>query len=473
MFLDNTACNLASLNLRKFFNDETLQFDITAFKHACRLWTVVLDISVLMAQFPSKEVAQLSYEYRTLGLGFANLGSLLMVSGIPYDSDKARAFASSITAIMTGTAYQTSAEMARVLGSFKQYEKNKEHMLRVIRNHRYAAYHADDAFENLEIAPQCIDAKNCPDYLLSAACKSWDDALESGVLYGFRNAQVTAIAPTGTIGLLMNCDTTGVEPDFALIKFKKLSGGGYFKIVNESVQVALRNLGYSDLQLNEIINFVNGKGNFNGSPNINIESLTEKGFSTNDIANLNGAAKSAFDISYIFNVWTLGEECLSRLGFEKDQYLISGFNLLSELGFSDEQIEAANQYVCGTMTVEGAPFLKDKDLPVFDCANKCGKTGSRFILPSGHIRMMAAVQPFISGAISKTINLPNQSSEKDIENCYELGWKIGLKSVAIYRDGSKLSQPLTTKSENKKDKENAGNETLPAKEGESYRRGCT
>src|SRR5665213_1442818 len=235
MFLDNTACNLASINLRKFYDEHTHQFDVDSFEHACRLWTIVLEISVLMAQFPSKEVAQLSFDYRTLGLGFANLGSVLMVAGIAYDSDKARAMGASISAIMTGTAYKTSAEIASVLGPFKKYEQNKEAMLRVIRNHRYAAYHADDAYEQLEIKPQGIEAKDCPDYLIKAACKSWDEALQMGTKHGFRNAQVSCIAPTGTIGLLMDCDTTGVEPDFALVKFKKLSGGGYFKIINQSV----------------------------------------------------------------------------------------------------------------------------------------------------------------------------------------------------------------------------------------------
>jgi ribonucleoside-diphosphate reductase alpha chain len=455
MFLDNTACNLASLNLRKFFDDESCTFNVNAFQHACRLWTVVLEISVLMAQFPSKEVAQLSYEYRTLGLGYANLGSLLMVSGIPYDSDVARSVAASITAVMTGTAYKTSAEMSHELGAFKHFEKNREHMLRVIRNHRYAAYNADEAYEGLEIKPQSIDAKTCPDYLMTAACKAWDEALEMGELYGYRNAQVSVIAPTGTIGLVMDCDTTGVEPDFALVKFKKLSGGGYFKIVNESIPVALRNLHYSKHQVKEMIDFVKGTGSFSGAPYINHATLTSKGFTPLELEKLDHAATSAFDIRFIFNVWTLGEECLERLGFNKTQYASVDFNLLHELSFSEQQIEEANLYVCGAMTLEGAPHLKAEHLPVFDCANKCGITGTRFIHPHGHLRMMAAVQPFISGAISKTINLPNESTEKDIEDAYMLGWKLGLKAVAIYRDGSKLSQPLssTSKEKGKKGKE--------------------
>jgi ribonucleoside-diphosphate reductase alpha chain len=455
MFLDNTACNLASLNLRKFFDEESCTFNVNAFQHACRLWTVVLEISVLMAQFPSKEVAQLSYEYRTLGLGYANLGSLLMVSGIPYDSEVARAIAASITAVMTGSAYKTSAEMSHVLGTFKHFEKNREHMLRVIRNHRYAAYNADDAFESLEIKPPGIDAKNCPDYLMKAACKAWDEALEFGELHGYRNAQVSVIAPTGTIGLVMDCDTTGVEPDFALVKFKKLSGGGYFKIVNESIPFALRNLQYTKHQIKEMIDFVKGSGSFRGAPFINHATLAEKGFTTEEIEKLERAASSAFDIRYIFNVWTLGEDCLTRLGFKKAQYASFDFDLLHDLKFSNEHIEKANLYVCGAMTMEGVPHLKAEHLPVFDCANKCGTSGTRFIHPHGHLRMMAVVQPFISGAISKTINLPSESSEKDIEDCYMLGWKLGLKAVAIYRDGSKLSQPLSGKSKSTavKDKE--------------------
>lgn len=449
MFLDNTACNLASLNLRKFFDDDTCEFNVQSFEHACRLWTIVLEISVLMAQFPSREVAQLSFNYRTLGLGYANLGSLLMVSGIPYDSDKARAISAAITSVMTGVAYKTSSEMARELGCFKEYEKNRKHMLRVIRNHRYAAYHADDAYEGIEIKPVAIEAKYCPDYLLKAACNAWDDALKMGEKNGYRNAQVSVIAPTGTIGLVMDCDTTGVEPDFALVKFKKLSGGGYFKIVNECIPIALHNLGYSKHSIKEIIEFATGKGNFYGAPFINNESLKSKGFIKPEIDKLNNACTSAFDVNFIFNVYSLGEECLQRLGFNKNQYLNFEFNLLKELGFTENQIEEANQYVCGTMSLEGAPHLKAEHLPVFDCANKCGKTGKRFIHPLGHIRMMAAVQPFISGAISKTINLPHEASEKDIEDCYMQGWKMGLKAVAIYRDGSKLSQPLYARGKTK------------------------
>jgi len=453
MFLDNTACNLASLNLRKFFDDETTEFNIPAFQHASRLWTIVLEISVLMAQFPSKEVAKLSYEYRTLGLGFANLGSVLMVSGIPYNSDKARAIAASITAIMSGTAYLTSSEMAEVFGPFKGFEANREHMLRVIRNHRYAAYQASNAYEGLEIKPEGIDAANCPDYLLKAACTVWDEALKNGEQFGYRNAQVTVIAPTGTIGLVMDCDTTGVEPDYALVKFKKLSGGGYFKIVNQSVQQALQNLGYSKLQISDIIQYAKGSGSFINSPYINEESLRTKGFGKKELEIVESAAEKAFDIRFIFNPFTLGEMFLQNIGIGREVYMSPSFDMLSHLGFNEEQIDAANHFVCGSMTVEGAPHLKEGHLPVFDCANKCG-TGIRFISAEGHIRMMASVQPFISGAISKTINLPNESTVDDVKKCYELSWSLGLKANALYRDGSKLSQPLSSKSNKRKhDKE--------------------
>lgn len=449
MFLDNTACNLASANLMKFYDFETGTLDVEGFEYTCRLWTTVLEISVLMAQFPSKEVAQLSYEYRTLGLGYANLGTLLMVSGIPYDSEKARAIAGAITAIMTGTSYKASAEMAEVMGAFPRYEENKEHMLRVMRNHRLAAYDAD-SYEKLSVKPQGLKAQYCPDYLLKAACKAWDEAVELGEKFGYRNAQATVIAPTGTIGLVMDCDTTGVEPDFALVKFKKLSGGGYFKIINQSVPVALKNLGYNEKEVNAIVKYAVGYGSFAGAPHINHQTLSEKGFIANEIKKLDAAVTSAFEIGFVFNVYTLGEECLQRLGFKPEQYFNFEWSLLEALGFTDEQIEAANDYVCGTMTVESAPYLKEEHLPVFDCANKCGKKGQRYIHAHGHIRMMAAAQPFISGAISKTINLPNEAAVEEIADSYMLSWQLGLKACALYRDGSKMSQPLSNKSDKKK-----------------------
>ena len=445
MFLDNTACNLASVNLRHFFNEKTLEFDVKGFEHICRIWTMVLEISVLMAQFPSKEVAQLSYDYRTLGLGYANLGSMLMVAGIPYDSDKGRAIGGAITAIMTGVAYATSAEMARELGTFSKYQENKNHMMRVMRNHRYAAYNTTDAYEGLEIAPIGIDPKYCPDYLLSAACNAWDKAVELGEKHGYRNAQTTVIAPTGTIGLVMDCDTTGIEPDFALVKFKKLSGGGYFKIINLAVPAALRNLGYDEHQIETIVNYAKGYATIKGAPHINFDSLAAKGFTQDDLERVDKGMVSAFEISFGFNIWALGEDCIKRLGFKPEQYNSPNFNLLQALGFSKNQIAEANTFVCGTMTIEGAPYLKEEHYPIFDCANRCGSIGERYIHAHGHIKMMAAAQPFLSGAISKTINLPNEASVEEMKDCYQLSWELGLKANALYRDGCKLSQPLSTK----------------------------
>lgn len=452
MFLDNTACNLASLNLRRYFDDATSKFDVEAIEYASRLWTVVLEISVLMAQFPSKEVARLSYEYRTLGLGYANLGSVLMISGIPYDSPEATAIGGAIMAILTGTAYSTSAEMASFLGTFKQYENNKEHMLRVMKNHRYAAYNVDE-YDGLSIKPVGIDQQNCPAYLLSSATNSWDKAVQWGEKYGYRNAQTTVIAPTGTIGLVMDCDTTGIEPDFALVKFKKLSGGGYFKIVNQSVPPALRNLGYSEEEITAIVNYAKGNATLVGAPVINHDSLRSKGFNNDDLERVEAALPSAFEIGFVFNQWTLGEDAMQRIGFSAEQYNAEGFSLLRALGFSRKEIAAANDFVCGTMTIEGAPFLKEEHYSVFDCANKCGEKGERYIHAHGHIRMMAAAQPFLSGAISKTINLPNEATVDDIKSCYQLSWELGTKANALYRDGCKLSQPLSNKSDVKETEE--------------------
>ncbi len=464
MFLDNTACNLASVNLRRLFNEETQVFDVEGFEYVCRLWTAVLEISVLMAQFPSKEVAQLSYDYRTLGLGYANLGSMLMVMGIPYDSEEARGIAGALTAIMTGISYKTSAEMAEFLGAFPRYEENAEDMLRVMRNHRAAAYDAEDAYVDLSIKPLGIKAQYCPDYLLKSACKSWDDAVEMGEKFGYRNAQTTVIAPTGTIGLVMDCDTTGVEPDFALVKFKKLSGGGYFKIINQSVPAALKKLGYSEKESEEIVKYAVGAASLNGAPHINTQTLIAKGFITEEIKKLETAMASAFEIGFVFNKYSLGEECLQRLGFTPEQYNDLEWSLLEALGFTDEQIAEANDFICGTMTMEGAPLLKMEHYPVFDCANKCGKKGERYIHYAGHIKMMAAAQPFLSGAISKTINLPNEANVEEIAEAYLMSWKLGLKACALYRDGSKLSQPLSTKGSDKKKKLSGGAEETAAEE---------
>ncbi|PWN07147.1 vitamin B12-dependent ribonucleotide reductase [Rhodohalobacter mucosus] len=450
MFLDNTACNLASLNLMKYFTDETgKEFDVASIRHATRIWTVVLEISVLMAQFPSKEIAELSYIFRTLGLGYANLGAALMVQGVPYDSERGCAIAGAITSMMHMKSYATSAEMADELGTFEGYERNSEHMQRVLRNHRRAAWNvAPEEYEDLTIKPKGIDANLCPDYLLKAAREDSDNAVKMGEEHGFRNAQVTVIAPTGTIGLVMDCDTTGIEPDFALVKFKKLAGGGYFKIINQSVPLALKNLGYKPKEIDEIIKYAKGHGSLEGCPHINPESLGEKGFTEEKIKAVEEALPGSFDIKFAFNQWTLGEEfCTEVLGITEEQLSDFNFDMLRYLGFSREQIQEANDYVCGTMTVEGAPYLKDEHLAVFDCANKCGRIGTRYISPKGHINMMAAAQPFISGAISKTINLPNEATVEDIKDAYMLSWQHMLKANALYRDGSKLSQPLNSMSD--------------------------
>jgi ribonucleoside-diphosphate reductase alpha chain len=444
MFLDDTACNLASLNLLTFRDQKTGKFDVESYEHAVRLWTVVLEISVLMAQFPSKQIAQLSYEFRTLGLGYANIGGLLMTSGIPYDSDAGRAIGGALTAIMTGVSYATSAEMSEKLGPFPGYKKNREHMLRVIRNHRRAAYNERTGYEKVATPPVPLDHASCPDQALVAHAKAaWDRALSLGEKHGYRNAQATVIAPTGTIGLVMDCDTTGIEPDFALVKFKKLAGGGYFKIINRAVPEALRTLGYSEADIAEIEAYAVGHGTLSQAPAINHTTLRAKGFTDEVIGKVEKALPTAFDIKFAFNKWTLGEEfCRDKLGVSADDLASPTFDLLAALGFSKREIDAANIHVCGAMTVEGAPHLKAEHYPVFDCANPCGRTGKRYLSVESHIRMMAAAQPFISGAISKTINMPNEATVDDCKAAYMLSWRLALKANALYRDGSKLSQPL-------------------------------
>ncbi|MCG3204207.1 MAG: hypothetical protein KCHDKBKB_00917 [Elusimicrobia bacterium] len=449
MFLDDTACNLASLNLMKFHDESSGQFDVEGYRHANRLWTITLEISVLMAQFPSQAIAQKSYDFRTLGLGYANLGAYLMVNGIPYDSPEASAICGALTAIMHCVAYATSAEMAHVKGPFPRYFANREAMLRVIRNHRRAAYNVPvDDYEGLSIKPMGINPDHCPAPLLKAAREDADKMLNLGEAYGFRNAQVTVIAPTGTIGLVMDCDTTGIEPDFALVKFKKLAGGGYFKIINSSIPPALRKLGYSTPQIEAIIQYCRGAGSLKGAPHINPESLKAKGFTDEILKKLEDALPQAFDINFVFNKYALGEEfCVKTLGFTEVQLNDWNFNMLKGLGFTGDQIAEANSYVCGTMMLEGAPHLKDEHLAVFDCANRCGTKGKRFIAPIAHIQMMGAAQPFISGAISKTINFPMEATIADIQDAYMKSWRYMIKANALYRDGSKLSQPLNTASD--------------------------
>ena len=443
IFLVDTACNLASMNLLTFLKDG--RFDAEGYMHATRLWTVTLEISVLMAQFPSKEIAHLSHDFRTLGLGYANVGGLLMTMGLGYDSDAGRALCGAVTAIMTGVAYATSAEMAGELGAFAGHARNADAMLRVMRNHRRAVYGATD-FEGLTVPPVAFDAPNCPqEDLVALARSAWDEALALGERHGFRNAQVSVIAPTGTIGLVMDCDTTGIEPDFALVKFKKLAGGGYFKIINRAVPGALRTLGYRPSEIEEIVAYAVGHGTLGNCPDLNHTGLIGHGFGPEEIAKIEAALPSAFDIRFVFNVWTLGEAfCRDVLGIPAAELTNPAFDLLRHLGFTKAQIDAANDHVCGTMTLEGAPHLKPAHYAIFDCANPCGKKGRRYLSVDSHIRMMAAAQSFISGAISKTINMPNTASIADCLAAYELSWSLGVKANALYRDGSKLSQPLAS-----------------------------
>lgn len=447
MFLDDTACNLASLNLGFFLDEKQGTIKVDDLLHAARLWTVVLEISVLMAHFPSRDIARLSYEFRTLGLGFANLGTVLMIMGIPYDSPKALAIAGAISALITGEAYKASAELAKDQGPFARYEENAQDMLRVVRNHRRAAHNmSEDDYEGLMVKPRGIDSEYCPTNLFEKAGKVWDEALEMGERHGYRNAQVSVIAPTGTIGLVMDCDTTGIEPEFAIVKFKKLAGGGYFKIVNQSVHKALERLGYSAKQIDDIERYCKGHGTLSGCPTINRQWLKNKGFTEDKIETIESQLENVFDIRFAFNKWILGEEFCEALGFTEEQLNDQNFNMLEALGASKKDYEIANDYVCGTMTVEGAPHLKLEHLPVFDCAGKCGSKGLRYINHMAHVRMMSAVQPFISGAISKTVNMPATATTQEIAEVYFSAWQHMIKAITIYRDGSKLSQPLNISS---------------------------
>ena len=471
MFLDNTACNLASINLITLYDVKTRTFDVAAYEHAIDLWTMVLEISVLMAAFPSREIAHLSWKYRTLGLGYANLGAMLMQAGLAYDSDEARALTGCLTSILTGRSYRMSALLAKEHGAFAGFADDREAMLRVIRNHRLAAHgeaRTSAKYENLKIRPVPIDHKLCRSgkllvtnagELLEHATESWDEALELGIQYGYRNAQVTVIAPTGTIGLLMDCDTTGIEPDFALVKFKKLAGGGYFKIANASVRPALEALGYADKQIRDMMIYLLGSLSVDvplpGAGKTFKQFLLEKGFAESDLTKVNDALPGVFELSFAFSAWGLGDDVLKRLGVDPAAAKADPtFNLLRKLGLTAQQVEQLNDIICGVQTIEGAPHLRPEHLSVFDCASKCGRIGQRFIAPNGHIWMMAAAQQFISGAISKTINLPNDAGVADIKAAYRLSWELGLKANALYRDGCKLSQPLSTKS----DKEEAKDE---------------
>ena len=434
MFLDDTACNLSSLNLTKFLREDG-SFDLDGYRHAVDVFFVAQEILVDFSAYPTKQIAQNSHDYRPLGLGYANLGTVLMLLGIPYDSDKGRAIAASLTAILCGRAYATSARMASSKGPFAGFQKNREPMLRVMRLHQEAAY--------------AINRDECPEELWRAAAEDWDDAVSLGEEFGYRNAQATVLAPTGTIGLLMDCDTTGIEPDFALVKFKKLAGGGYFKIVNQSVPEALKRLRYSPAEISEIVAFVSGTNTLLGAPHVNRASLKARGLTDEELSRVENALAGVFDLSLAFGAWVIGKEGYDRLGVTPEKLGKPGFNLLRYLGFSDKEIEEANDVIVGRMTIEGAPFLRPEHYPVFDCANRCGRTGQRFLAPMSHVRMMAAAQPFLSGAISKTVNLPNEATVDEVRQIYEEGWKLGLKAIALYRDGCKASQPLSTSSKDR------------------------
>ena len=443
MFLDDTACNLASFNLVNF-RDENGAFQVADFEHAVRLWTMTLEISVLMAQYPSPRIAQLSYDYRTLGLGYANIGGLLMAAGLSYDSAEGRALCGAITAVMTGASYATSAEIAGELGAFPGYARNRDSMLRVIRNHRRAAMGETDGYEKLSAPPVALDHGICPQAdIAKAAVAAWTRAEELGNEHGFRNAQTTVVAPTGTIALVMDCDTTGIEPDFALVKFKKLAGGGYFKIINRTVPEALRRLGYDKAQIEDIVAYAVGNGTLADAPGIDHAALIGRGFTPEALEKLENALASCFDIRFAFNKWTLGDDfCAEVLGLGRAVLNDVSFDMLDALGFTPREVSQANTYCCGAMTLEGAPHLAEEHLPVFDCANPCGRVGKRCLSAESHIRMVAAAQPFITGAISKTINMPNDATVEECKDAYLLSWQLGLKANALYRDGSKLSQPL-------------------------------
>jgi ribonucleoside-diphosphate reductase alpha chain len=454
MFLDDSACNLASINLTKYL-DEQGNFDIEAYRHTVRLLILAQEILVDYSAYPTRTIAQNSHDYRPLGLGYANLGTLLMRLGLPYDGPEGRAMCGALTAIMTGEAYRTSAEIAGAKGAFAGFERNRQPMLRVMNMHRsavneimrragYAAHDQNDAAVTSKL----------PAGLLDAAQSCWDEAITLGERNGYRNAQATVLAPTGTIGLLMDCDTTGIEPDFALVKFKKLAGGGYFKIVNQSVPGALRKLGYSEREVSEIVAYVSGTNTFTGAPHASRQWLLAKGLNERDLAKAEVALPGVFHVSQALAHWVIGAEAYQRLGISAEQYAAPGFSLLTSLGLTSRQVDELNDVVIGRMTIEGAPHLLDEHLPVFDCANRCGSTGQRFLPPMSHVYMMGAAQPFLSGAISKTVNLPNEATSEEIADIYLAGWKLGLKAVALYRDGCKSSQPLST-SDRKKDKVDA------------------
>jgi len=431
MFLDDSACNLASLNLVKFWNEKS-GFDVEAFRHAVRIFTTAQEILVDYSSYPTEKIARNSHEFRPLGLGYANLGTLVMLQGLPYDSPEANQLCGAITAMMTGHGYRVSAEIASQKGAFKGFAANKASMLEVIRMHRDSATRLSGKMAKLN----------------EAAIEDWDMALSLGEQFGYRNAQLSVLAPTGTIGLLMDCDTTGIEPDFSLVKFKKLSGGGSFKIVNSSVPLALKHLGYSEDQVREITEYIVGRPQLDVGPGFNREVLMQRGLSRRSLDEVESRLSSAFSLRSAFSTHALGDRAREELKVSPEVWSQTDFDVLSYLGFDADLIHQASERICGTMMIEGAPHLKPEHYAVFDCANKCGR-GERFIAPLGHVRMMAAAQPFLSGAISKTVNLPHSATVQDIEDVYLQGWKMGLKAIAVYRDGCKASQPLSSKVDSK------------------------
>ena len=462
MFLDDTACNLASINLLPYYDLDTHTFQIEDFRHSVRLWTTTLEISVLMAQFPSESITRKSYDYRPLGLGYCNIGSLLMHRGAPYDDEGAYAICGAITSIMCGETYATSAEMASILGAFPDYERNSEDMLRVMRNHRRAAYDApNDEYEGITVPPIGINAKKCPKDLLDAARSSWDRALREGEEHGYRNAQTTVIAPTGTIGLVMGADTTGVEPQYSLVQFKTLAGGGSLRIVNKGVPNALRRLGYSDSQTKAIEEYIIGTGHLRGCPTLSVERLNNAGFTSRRLKSIEDKMSDVFDLRAAFAPSILGRKfCIETLGMSESDYGDPFFDTLAFIGFTSDEVDSANVHVFGYNTIEGAPGLRDEHLAVFDCATPCGKYGKRSIAWPAHVKMMAAAQPFISGAISKTINMPSNSTVEDVREAYNLSHVTMNKACAVYRDGSKLSQPLMNQLVDKPDLKDESEEVV-------------
>lgn len=438
-FLDDTACNLSSINLTKFLVEAggVTYFDLNGYRHAIRVLLLAQEILVDAASYPTKAIAQNSHDYRPLGLGYANLGTLLMCLGVPYDSDEGRTIAGALTAILTGHAYRVSAEIAARKGPFAGFEANREPMLRVMRKHRSAALALrQTARATLTGAPWAELPK-----LLQAACDDWEDAVRLGEEFGYRNAQATVLAPTGTIGLLMDCDTTGIEPDLALVKHKKLAGGGSLKIVNASVERALARLGYTDAERRAILVWILGTRSFREAP-LNHAHLRALGFDAEDIARVEAALPRAFELTEVFSAKVLGAALLARLGLAESKDPASAF--LANLRLSPSRLHELEVHVLGHATIEGAPHLKPEHLPVFDCANRCGRDGTRYLAPEAHVKMMAAAQPFLSGAISKTVNLPNDATREDVDRILWLSARLGLKAVALYRDGCKASQPLQT-----------------------------